>query len=134
MRGTIVRAVDTNVLARFLIGDDPAQAAAAGEVLRSPVYVSNSVLLELGWLLQSRYRQPAHAVTRALRDLMDLPSVQVEDSGALAWALDRVAQGADLTDMFHLLAVGPATSFVTFARGIERAAGPNPPVTIETLA
>ncbi|NLS27830.1 hypothetical protein S2M10_28320 [Sphingomonas sp. S2M10] len=129
-----MRAVDTNVLARFLIGDDPAQAAIAAEILRGDVYISNSVLLELEWLLRSRYRQPVHAVAHALRDLIDLPTVQVGDSAALTWALDRFGQGADLADMLHLLAAGPASSFATFDRGIERAAGANPPVPIETLA
>ena len=51
-----MRAVDTNVLVRALVRDDAAQSAKAEEVLaRDEVFVPVTVMLELEWVLRSRY-------------------------------------------------------------------------------
>ena len=50
----IVKAIDTNVAARFLLNDDPDQAESARLVIEQPTYISVTVLLELSWLLTSR--------------------------------------------------------------------------------
>lgn len=41
--------------------------------------------------------------------------------------------GADFADMMHVGAAEGASSFVTFDRKLERRAGPDSPVAIETL-
>ena len=43
-----MRAVDTNVIVRYLTGDDPVQARKAGAVIgREPVFVPRTVVLEV---------------------------------------------------------------------------------------
>lgn len=57
-----MKAVDTNVLVRFLVQDDETQAQIAtsllndAETLKQPLFVSNVVVLELMWVLRSVYR------------------------------------------------------------------------------
>jgi len=50
-------AVDTNVVVRFLVRDDPKQAARAAELIRdNQIWISKTVLLETEWVLRSLYR------------------------------------------------------------------------------
>ncbi len=128
-----MRAIDTNVAARFLLADDPEQATLAIDIMAGSVFVPITVLLELGWLLTSRYRQPRDVVATALLDMVDLPKVTVNDPALVRWALNRFAQGGDFADMLHLIAARDAAGFATFDRAIAAAAGPDSPVAIETL-
>lgn len=129
-----MRAIDTNVIARYLLHDDPEQAVIATEIIRGGVVVPLTVLLETGWLLGSRYRQPRDVVAATLIDLLDLPYVHVDNAVGIKWALDRYRTGADLADMLHLIDASPAEVFATFDGGIAAKAGIDPPVRIETLA
>ena len=54
-----MRAIDTNVLVRALVQDDPAQSQRALALLKDhPAYVPVTVVLELEWVLRSRYAYP----------------------------------------------------------------------------
>ena len=108
-------AVDANVLIRFLTRDDIGQAARAARVLsREEVWLAKTVLLETEWVLRSLYSQPAHIVASALRKLLGLPRVRVEDPRAVAKALDWVDSGLDFADALHLASCGESTAFATF--------------------
>lgn len=129
-----MRAIDTNVVARYLLADDPDQYERSCAIIASGVFVSTTVLLETGWLLLSRYRFPRASAAALLADVVDLPSVSVADPSAVAWALSRFAAGADLADMIHLAEAKPASAFVTFDQSIAHDAGATSLVPIETLA
>ena len=59
-----MRAVDTNVLARYYLRDDPTQARLAGKILSAGgVFVPKTVILELEWVLRSVAEQPGSKVT-----------------------------------------------------------------------
>jgi len=133
LAGTTVRAIDTNVVARFLLEDDLAQAAVASGLLREGAYVSITVLMELSWLLASRYALSQPVIAESITALLDLPTVQVERADAVRWAIDRYAAGADLADMLHLVAASPAERFATFDRAVATQAGADAPIAIETL-
>ncbi len=63
-------AVDTNVLARYLLNDEPRQARAAAALLASaPVIVPPTVLLELVWVLRVNDCD-REAIGRGLRHLL----------------------------------------------------------------
>ncbi len=128
-----MRAVDTNVLARYLLQDDDRQSPIAEEVIAAGIYISSTVFLELGWLLTSRYGLARDIVTDLLTDLLDIPAVHVDRSADLLWATERFAEGADFADMIHLVGAAPATAFATFDRGVAKAAA-NSPIPVETLA
>ena len=51
-----MRAVDTNVVVRYLTGDHPEQAARARTAIDGgPVFASTTVMLESEWVLRSVY-------------------------------------------------------------------------------
>lgn len=124
-------AIDTNILARYFLNDDKAQSPLAREIVIRGAFVSNTVILETAWLLQSRYNQPAKAVSAALLALIDMPNVVVGDHALLAWALEQYANGADIADMFHLVEAAGHDTFLTFDRKLSKQAGKNAPIRIK---
>ncbi|WP_293884051.1 hypothetical protein [Sphingomonas sp.] len=88
-----MRAVDTNILARFILNDDDEQTLIANDVIRGGVYVSLSVWMELVWLLSARYRFSRMMIGEALDATMKM-NVVVTPEDAL-WALDRYRLGED---------------------------------------
>ena len=113
--------VDTNVIVRYLTGDDPAQAAKARAVIgQKPVFVPRTVLLEAEWVLRGVYELPSAQVIAALRALAGLPGVSVEDAGLVARAMDWAEAGMDFADALHLSAATECESFLTFDRRFAR--------------
>lgn len=129
-----VRAVDTNILARWLLGDDPVHTPLALQVLSEPVHVSLTVLTELGWVLEKALRIPRPIVGSMLEKVIDLEHVQIDKQPSVRWAIDQYRQGADWADMMHIVAAsGSAPVFATFDRRIARDAGQDSPVQVGTL-
>ena len=101
-------ALDTNVLVRFLVQDDAAQhqtahqfiarCVAQGQALHIPV----TVVLELEWVLRSRYRFAKHSITQALAGLLASKELTFDAEAALEWALhDYSHTSADFADCLH---------------------------------
>ncbi|MEC3911740.1 type II toxin-antitoxin system VapC family toxin [Sphingobium sp. CR2-8] len=125
-------ALDTNVLIRFLTGDDLAQAAIAAERIARGFVLLPTVLVETEWVLRASYGWPREQIRAAFRDVIDLPTALAIPVG-MDWVLDRFGAGADFADMMHLSMAGEADAFVTFDRRIERVVGDVPPVAVITL-
>ena len=53
--GASMRAVDTNVLVRLIVRDDPAQVEKAESFVAHGAWVSQTVLAETVWVLESVY-------------------------------------------------------------------------------
>jgi predicted nucleic-acid-binding protein len=128
-----VKAIDTNLLVRYLVRDDEAQAAIADRIIQDRCYLSLTVLLESVWLLSSRFALSRDAISRALEEFLSLPPVTTVDDELVLWAIMRFQSGADFADMVHLLDGRSADAFTTFDRGVAKGAGKNPPLPIETL-
>jgi predicted nucleic-acid-binding protein len=133
-----VRAVDTNVLARFYLRDDAAQARIASRILSAgDVFVPKTVVLELEWVLRLVAEQPADKVLECLAHLLALPGVMVEDEEQVEAALRDARHGVDFADALHLAASGACTELLTFDdRGYARRAaklGLKPPVRLPRL-
>ena len=113
--------VDTNVIVRYLTGDDPHQAAKARAVIgQQPVFVPRTVLLEVEWVLRGVYDLPAKGIIPALRAFAGLPGVLVEDAGLVAKAMDWAEAGMDFADALHLAAAGECEGFLTFDKRFAR--------------
>ena len=128
-----MRAVDTNVLARYYLHDDPAQARLAGRILSAgDVFVPKTVVLELEWVLRSVAGQPAGKVAECIAHLIALPGVTVEDHDQIEAALHHCRRGIDFADALHHAASPACSEMLTFDnRGyVRRAAklGFKPPV------
>lgn len=122
-------AIDTNVIVRYLTGDDPQQAARARAVIdKNEVFVSTTVLLEAEWVLRSAYRFRGTHVLEALRAFAGLPRVALEDEIRTARALDLAMTGIDFADALHLCHANECEAFVTFderlVRRTEQLGGP----------
>ena len=126
-----MRAVDTNVVVRYLTGDDPGQSARARAVIDAgDVFVGTTVLLESEWVLRSVYGFSGSEVAAALRALAGLPNVLVESPAMLAEALDRAENGMDFADALHLGAAGRCDAMLTFDHRFIELANDSPvPVT-----
>ena len=108
-------AVDTNVLVRYLIRDDPDQTARATKLVRSQaIWVSKTVLLETAWVLTKSYAYPPERVAQVFRELLGLPTVSPEDDLTIVQALDWFEQGIDFADALHLASPGFTMPFATF--------------------
>ena len=112
-----MRAIDTNVVVRYLAGDHPEQAARARTVVDAGhVFASTTVLLESEWVLRSVYGFAGKEVAAALRAFAGLPGVSVESAVLLAEALDRAEKGMDFADALHLGAAARCDAMLTFDR------------------
>jgi predicted nucleic-acid-binding protein len=128
----VAAAIDTNVLVRFLTGDDLAQAAVAADRMRQGFIVLPTVLVETEWVLRASYGWPRERIAAALLDVVDLPEA-LGQPARIGWVIDRFSAGADFADMMHLSMAADAELFLTFDRRIERTVGDSPPVTVITL-
>lgn len=129
-----MRSLDTNVLARWLLGDDPAQAEVAERIITEPVRVSHTVLLELGWVLHRALGLPRETVADMMDQVLNLDTVTIEHAEQLPWAIARYRQGADWGDVMHLVVTPEdGNTFTTFDRKLARRAGADAPLAIETL-
>jgi predicted nucleic-acid-binding protein len=84
--------IDTNVLIRIFTRDDPDQLAAAHRLFRSltprqPAWISIANLMEIEWVLRSRYGYDRSDVARIIEDLTALPSIVIEQHDTAAYAL-----------------------------------------------
>ena len=60
-------------------------------------------------------------MVKALRGLLGLPNVRVEDAGVVAAALDAASRGLELADALHLMRTPEDAEFATFDRGLAKA-------------
>ena len=132
-----MRAVDTNVLVRYYLRDDAAQARIADRILSGgDVFVPKTVMLELEWVLRSVAGQPAGKVMDCLGHLIALPGITIEDHDEVEGALRHCRQGIDFADALHLAASHACSELLTFDdRGYARRAGKlgvKPPVKLAT--
>jgi len=119
-----VRAIDTNIVVRFLVGDDKRQAERARAAIEAGgIFVATTVLLESEWVLRSAYGFAPVQVADALRKFAGLPGVTIEEPALLAQAIDRVREGMDFADALHLGKAAHCTAFLSFDRKLAKAAG-----------
>jgi len=119
-----VRAVDTNVLARYYLHDDAVQGRIAAELLAAgDVFVPKTVILELEWVLRCVAEQPKDKVIDCLAHLIGLPGIIVEDRDEIEAALGYCRNGIDFVDALHLAASKSCSELLTFDdRGYARRA------------
>ena len=120
-----MRALDTNVLARFFVDDaDDAQAAkqrpAAIAALAGRSFVSVTVLLELEWVLRGFYELPTRDISRVLRALASIEHITLADRDAVLVAVDAFNKGLDFADAPQLARSSRATGFATFDRRLAK--------------
>ncbi len=131
-----VRTLDTNILVRLFAQDDERQTEVAVALLGEPYLLLPSVLIELVWVLRSRYKLDRKRIAAQLRAIMGTEHAIVASSKAVAWALERFEAGADFADMLHFALAEEleATCFATFDRRIKQQQIEGSLVTLELLS
>lgn len=114
-------ALDTNILARFYVDDpnDPEaakQRPVARRVLEasSSLFVPQTVILELEWVLRAFYGFGSEDFFRAGKHLLGLPNVHVENWGHVDNALGWHLEGLDFADALHLAASEHCETLLSF--------------------
>ena len=117
-------AIDSNVLVRLLVNDDPAQGARARAAFETEeIWIAKTVLLETFWVLRSVYDFDDLAIAHAIEGALGLPRVQVEDTERVKLALAAVADRIDIADALHVATTpGDARAFATFDQDLARRA------------
>ena len=124
-------AVDTNVIVRYLVADDPGQAEAARSLLGqltpdNPGFICREVVIEAAWVLERSYRFPRKRIAEVLMDLTASDSLVVENADDVVAAAHRYRQGrVGFSDMM-ILAAGKragAAPLYTFDRRLARMQG-----------
>ena len=118
--------LDTNILARFLLNDDPIQFKQARDLLARPndYTAPPTVLLELVWVLESN--DCTHEeVVQALRVLLGLPNFKPKSFEAVCYAVNWYETGMDFGDALHLALSAGDEAFATFDKALGKAAAQN---------
>lgn len=125
-------ALDTNVLVRLLVKDDPDQFAKALAVLEratdteEPCFISDAVLCETAWVLASRYGAGRAEILAAMSELVADGRCAFDAPEALTETLQAFEDGrADFSD--YLIGAsarrrGVRTTY-TFDRKLEKDEG-----------
>ena len=121
--------IDTNVLLRYLLDDDPAQSAAARRFFesltpQSPGVLCHPVLVETWWVLRSRKIPPAVRIT-TFEALLEAAELKILGRSEVREALQAAGRGADFADALieRTLAASGCGQTVTFDAGAISNAG-----------
>jgi predicted nucleic-acid-binding protein len=118
-----MKAVDTNVLVRFLVGDDIQQAKKVYRIFKKAESEKESflvpllVVLELLWVLESVYEIPKSEIIDSINELMLMPILKFESQGAIRQFLLSAQNGKfDLSDLLiaHSAKTLGCVSVITF--------------------
>jgi predicted nucleic-acid-binding protein len=111
-------ALDSNVLVRLLVNDDPVQALRAAESIDASAacFVPITVVLELEWVLRGACKLPWEAVISAFEGLLAIKQVHLEQEALVRPALAWHRGGLDFADALHLARSGGCGALLSFDR------------------
>jgi predicted nucleic-acid-binding protein len=127
-----VRALDTNILVRFVANDDGGQIAAAEHLFeesqqnREHLFVSTPVMCELVWVLKNGLKQDRPQIVKVIDSSMEDALFQIEHKRLVFKALDRYRHGkADFADYLigQLDSNAGCRDTVTFEKALKNAPG-----------
>ena len=110
-------AVDTNVLLRYLLHDDEAQAARANAVFDAAetVLITDVVLAETVWTLSGRkYRLAKAELVAVLERLFSEPDIRFEDDQVVWRALQAYKSAAPVDEAGSGKGAGFADALIVF--------------------
>jgi predicted nucleic-acid-binding protein len=100
-----MKALDTNILARFLRDDDAAQSRRATQYIQAaiysgePLYLNQIVLCELSWILTSVYEHSKEDIVALIGSILLTGQFRLEDKPLIEAALeDYKSTKADFAD------------------------------------
>jgi predicted nucleic-acid-binding protein len=124
--------LDTNILLRAALDDDPVQSLAAQSLLSGlnagrPGFINIPVLMEFFWVLRSRYKLPKAKLASAIRELVEAEHLEFEELQTVATALAAYEAGqaefADIVIALRNQELGVESTFTFDKRAAARVSG-----------
>lgn len=121
--------LDTNVVVRFLAQDDPAQSAAATDLMNTltdtaPGFLSLVTVVEVHWVLRRAYKTSAGDCADVIEGLLNARELRIEQESIVRSAVDASRGEIDFADAI-IAGLGRAAGCehtVTFDRRAARSA------------
>jgi len=127
-----VRALDSNVLLRYLIADDPRQSAIAEGIIEKcrqseePLFIPVLVLCETIWVLDRIYQQSRAQITETVEVLLAMDLLRFEHDRIVRRAFDRFRESrGDFPDYLigEIAIAAGCRDTVTFDRALKGSPG-----------
>lgn len=124
-----MKALDTNILVRFLVRDDEQQANAVyrrfkkAEIERESLFVPLVVVLETIWVLESVYEVTRPEILDSIDELLLMPILEFESQSAIRGFVSSVRETeTELTDLLIASSAGYSgcECVITFDRRASR--------------
>ena len=124
-----MKGLDTNILVRFLVGDDEIQARKVykifkiAEAEKQEFYVPLLVILELIWVLESVYEIQRKELLDSIGDLLLMPIFQFEHQSVLHQFIQNAyGNNYDLSDLLiaHSAKEQGCDSVITFDKKVSK--------------
>lgn len=119
--------LDTNIILRFLLADDPAQTRSATKLMSQVdegnvlVEIKDFVLLETVWVLEASCRVPRKEIADKLISILNLSGIVNANRSTLIQALLSFKESKiDLADCLLAAYSSPATPVVSFDRDLKK--------------
>jgi len=110
-----MKALDTNVLVRFLVRDDERQAQALykkckqSETNMEVLFIPLLVVLETIWVLESAYEVTRHELLESIDDLLLMPILEFESQSVIRELVSSAREANhDLSDLLIALSTKPS--------------------------
>ncbi len=100
----MTRGLDTNVLLRLVVADEPEQTRAAEKAVReaagagTPLLVNLMVLCEFAWVLRRSFGYPKAEIADSIDTLANSPALALQEPALVARATAWLRQGGDFAD------------------------------------
>lgn len=97
--------IDTNVIIRYIVQDDPEQAKVATKLIEQscsldhPGYINQIVLCEIVWILRRNYKLDKQSICQVIEQIMRTDRLMIEDIQLVWKALETfIETKADFAD------------------------------------
>jgi predicted nucleic-acid-binding protein len=122
-----MRAIDTNVVVRLVVRDDPLQTVSAENFIRGGAWVSVLALAETTWVLGKVYQLSSNELATAIEMLLNHQDVVLQEPEVVTAALElfRTRPSLKFSDCLiaHLARKAGHLPLGTFDRNLARADG-----------
>lgn len=122
-----MRAIDTNVLVRLLVRDDARQVKLAEVFVDGNAWISQLVLAETMWVLESVYDRTPVQLAAALEILLEHKTLTLQEADTVAAAMQnfkrKPALGFSDCLVLEIARKAGHTPLGTFDKGLAKLAG-----------
>ena len=91
--------LDTNILVRHLVQDDPVQSPKATTLIEerltenNPGFISKVVMVETAWVLERSYALADHEIAAAIEVILQIENLVVENQSQVFTAMTALKEG-----------------------------------------